>query len=467
MTRAAQAVGTGTRRSEAASAEAGAGAPNRPAASVAHSSASHVVAASATWIHTSSAGSSSSVLQAADDALRRRSARTVAVSAPLHLAVAPAPARAATTRATAATPEHASRSARAGATAQSSVSAPRHSRRSISSPVPAPPACGPAAVAAVPTKIVTAPSGSSAAHRPRRQAVAVARGRSPGSQRARQASATAGDEDEHREHVVPHDEAGREVVAHGEAAEHGLRRPRRAAAAAPISARSRRNGRAAEGASRPAADRGEADEARQQAVAELDHGVRLERRQRPCRALRPVGQPRPEPVSAHRRAGEHDQRQEDERDLRDVPVLQGRERAAQAGHGSGRVARLPRGRRPAGVHDTGQGDHAARHHEQGGDEHAVAVRGDARGRAGAAGQRPFAQRGGRARPRARPRRRRTRRRRRRRWPRASRRAPRRCSSRSPRRHGRDRRRPAPRWSAAPRSWPADAETRSGGSTSRA
>ena len=90
-----------------------------------------------------------------------------------------------------------------------------------SSPVPAPPACGPAAVAAVPRKIVSAPSGSSArtAHtpsaveRPRPLARLVAR--APGQRRGR-------DEDQHREREVAHHEAGREVVADREAAEHRL-----------------------------------------------------------------------------------------------------------------------------------------------------------------------------------------------------------------------------------------------------
>ena len=55
---------------------------------------------------------------------------------------------------------------------------------------------------------------------------------------------------QHREREVRHHEARREVVAHGEAAEHRLRRRRRAAAAAPSTARSRRNGRRRNGEER-------------------------------------------------------------------------------------------------------------------------------------------------------------------------------------------------------------------------
>ena len=63
---------------------------------------------------------------------------------------------------------------------QSKVRGPLKYSRETTSPVPAPPAWGPAAVAAVPAKIVTAPSGSSprTAHT---EARSVRTGRSPGS----------------------------------------------------------------------------------------------------------------------------------------------------------------------------------------------------------------------------------------------------------------------------------------------
>ena len=75
-------------------------------------------------------------------------------------------------------------------TTQLSVSVPRHSRRSITSPVPAPPAWGPDAVAAVPRNTVAAPSGTSA-RTAQTVTRSVDRGRLPGSWRERQSSATA------------------------------------------------------------------------------------------------------------------------------------------------------------------------------------------------------------------------------------------------------------------------------------
>src|SRR3954468_8328168 len=76
-------------------------------------------------------------------------------------------------------------------TSHVSVPPPRKSKRCTTSPVPEPPACGPAAVAAVPAKIVTAPS-TNIAHTARavvRSAVGGSSG--PNAGRARQASAAA------------------------------------------------------------------------------------------------------------------------------------------------------------------------------------------------------------------------------------------------------------------------------------
>src|SRR4051794_14211009 len=76
-------------------------------------------------------------------------------------------------------------------TSQVRVPPPRKSKRWTMSPVPAPPACGPAAVAAVPAKIVTAPSAN-IVHTARavvRSAVGGSSG--PYAGRARQASAAA------------------------------------------------------------------------------------------------------------------------------------------------------------------------------------------------------------------------------------------------------------------------------------
>ena len=209
------------------------------------------------------------------------------------------------------------RSRRAGGSPSRAVSLPLHSSRSIVSPVPPPPACGPAAVATVPKKIVSAPSASSprTAHTPRRSSDArplprlVAR--APRERDGR-------DEDQHREREVAHHEAGREVVADGEAAEHRLAddaereqhaEHREVAAERPPPERERARG-----------DRGQPDEAGDHAVAVLDPRVRLERRGDAAVALRPVRAPEPGAGQPHRRAGEDDQREGRERDLRDALV---------------------------------------------------------------------------------------------------------------------------------------------------
>ena len=67
-------------------------------------------------------------------------------------------------------------------------------------------------------------------------------------------------------------------------------------------------------------DRGEPDEAREQPVAVLDPGVRLERRRDAAVALGPVRAAEPGAGQAHRGAGEDDQRERAERDLGDALV---------------------------------------------------------------------------------------------------------------------------------------------------
>ncbi len=86
-----------------------------------------------------------------------------------------------------------------------------------------PPAWGPAAVAAVPAKIVSAPSATSA----RADHTSV---RSPPRERLADRLVSAGPpgerggggEDQHRQREVAHHPAVVELAAHGEPAEHGL-----------------------------------------------------------------------------------------------------------------------------------------------------------------------------------------------------------------------------------------------------
>ena len=167
----------------------------------------------------------------------------------------------------------------------------------MTSPVPAPPACGPAAVAAVPAKIVTAPTGEQRrarpaprAGRPRARALARLAVRAPVQRDGR-------DEDQHRQHVVAHDEAGREVVDDRQAAEHRLRDD----AERQQQRRARRGRGGTAGGKNASSARGDAAKPTkpdQHAVAELDDAVRVELGASDVvGALRPLGQPRPEPVT--------------------------------------------------------------------------------------------------------------------------------------------------------------------------
>ena len=74
---------------------------------------------------------------------------------------------------------------------QLAVDEPLNVKRCTTSPVPSPPACGPAAVAAVPAKIVTRAEREQRPHRPRRRAVGRRLLAVPKAGRARHASAPA------------------------------------------------------------------------------------------------------------------------------------------------------------------------------------------------------------------------------------------------------------------------------------
>ena len=88
---------------------------------------------------------------------------------------------------------------------------------------------------------------------------------------------------------------------------------------APKKARCQRKGTAEPG-ERAGGDHGEADEAGQDPVAELDHGVGFERRCRAAVALGPVRAAEAGAGQAHAGAGQHDQRQRPEGDQRDGGV---------------------------------------------------------------------------------------------------------------------------------------------------
>ena len=121
--------------------------------------------------------------------------------------------------------------------------------------------------------------------------------------------------------------------------------PREVAAERPPAPRQRARG-----------DRGEADEARDHAVAVLDPGVRLQRRRDAAVALGPVRAAEARAGEAHRGAREDDQRQRSERHLGDALVGAGGERREPAGHAVGRLAgdRASASRRRSGpVHELG------------------------------------------------------------------------------------------------------------------
>ena len=156
------------------------------------------------------------------------------------------------------------------------------------------------------------------AHRPHGQAIGRPR---PGAglKAAAPGERDGGDEDDHRQAEMGHDEARRQVLTHGEAAKHGLghdaqgetqRQPGQVAAKR--LARERQHG---------GEDGQNADQARDGAVAELDQGMGGERRQRLAVALGPVRAAQAGVGQPHRRTGQHDQCQGDQRGVGELAEL--------------------------------------------------------------------------------------------------------------------------------------------------
>ena len=190
-------------------------------------------------------------------------------------------------------------------TTHSRVPVPSKSKRWTSWPSWAP-AWGPEAVAIVPARIVSWPSGISArtAQTPRRSLerapLAGLVARAPGEREG-------GVEEQHREDEVAHHQARRQVVLDDQGAEdrladHAQRQQRAEQRQVPAE-------RPAEEGEHAGGDHGEADEAGQQPVAVLDHRVGVERRHRPAVALGPVRAAEPGAGQPHPGAGEDDQRQ--------------------------------------------------------------------------------------------------------------------------------------------------------------
>ena len=226
------------------------------------------------------------------------------------------------------------------------MSAPLKSSRSTTSPVPEPPACGPAAVATVPAKIVTKPSANSA-HTARATAASAARSPRCQAGRARHTSTPGGDDHHHREHQVGHHPARGEAVEHGQPAHHRLAED--AEREQPAEDRQVAPERAARERQHERGDRADADHAGQQPVAELDVGVGAELGREPpvLVAVGPVRAAEPGARDAHGRAREDDQHQRPERHGGDPEVLLRGE--ADPLHASAIVAAAPlnrRGRRP-------------------------------------------------------------------------------------------------------------------------
>ena len=127
-----------------------------------------------------------------------------------------------------------------------------------------------------------------------------------------------GVEQQHREDEVAHHQAGGEVVPDDLAAEDRL------ADHAEWQQCTEQRQVPAEGPAKPGEDAGgdhdEADEAGQDPVAELDHGVGVERRHGLAVALGPVRAAEAGAGQAHAGAGQHDQRERPERDQGDGGV---------------------------------------------------------------------------------------------------------------------------------------------------
>ena len=209
---------------------------------------------------------------------------------------------------------------------QSSVPVPLKVRRPTRSPVPAAPAWGPAAVAAVPAKIAMA-QGQERARQPGDEAAVAGRGLvalaagAPG-------QGEGGHKHEHAQAEVGHDVARGELVGDGDAAEHGLgddaqrqqgAQPDQIAAARLAQERPREGGHG-----------DEADDAADEAVAVLDHRVGLQRRHDGAEALGPVRAAQATAGQTHARAREHDDAERDQGDRREAGVGAGSQRQAAA-----------------------------------------------------------------------------------------------------------------------------------------
>ena len=302
---------TGCGRARAPRGSAGGGGasparPSRPAAAVATSSAIQVSALSTTWNQTISAGSSSAYCVDADEALAGqqhadRGHRVLRRG--VHLARADQEPDADRTPARGTSPARRAGGSPSRASPRRASPAAGPRRR-----CPRRPRAGPAAVAIVPSASVSAPGHAAAAARPRWSAGRSTRGRSPGSNVARQTSATQATSSAIESRKCPITQPGREPVDHGQPAHHGLPEHARAAAAARSSARSRRNGRRRHAQNR----RGQArdrDHARHHAVGELDDPVRVQLGREPrAVAARPVRAAEAGARQPHGRAGEDDQR---------------------------------------------------------------------------------------------------------------------------------------------------------------
>ena len=188
---------------------------------------------------------------------------------------------------------------------------------------PTPPACGPAAVAAVPANTVTAPRTT----RPRthRAVVRSAAGGSPLLEPRLRAPGElrGGHEDRHGQQVVAHDEPGREAVPDGQPAEHGLPDDARAGAGAP--ARRGRAGRA--GARAPAGPPAIAATPTKPDSIRLANSIQAwvwaSATRRPSAQFGHSGQPEAGAGDADRRPREDDERQRHEGDAGDDEVALG------------------------------------------------------------------------------------------------------------------------------------------------
>ena len=206
----------------------------------------------------------------------------------------------------------ASRGSRAGGSPSRACRRPASRAAGTMSPVPSPPACGPAAVAIVPSGERDRAEHHQAAHRPDAEPVARApRPRPARAPRARRATtqATSSSIESRKCPITQPGLSPYQTVMPPSTA--WQRTPSGSSSA--ISARSRRNGRRNQ-ARIAAARQGRPDDAGEQPVAELDERVRRElgREPRPL-AARPVRAAEPGAGEPHRGAGEDDQRADDER----------------------------------------------------------------------------------------------------------------------------------------------------------